>query len=802
MPLIGQTFSVTHTDTIPDNNTTVTFSVAVSGLPSVIDTNFGLELACLNMLHTYDSDMNVELQAPDGTVILLFSGVGGGDDNFTNTCLAGTGTSITQGTAPFTGTFQSQGTMGNVNNGQNPNGTWLLRCRDMAGADVGILTFWSITFGNNPALPFIFSSSNLPIVKLTTVNAAIGDDPKVPVLMQIIDNGLGQRNYTNQTNYSYEGTIMAEWQGFSGPSYPKKNYDFESVDAFGAQLDTTILGLPVEHDWIFKAEYLDHTLIKNILTYEMARRMGGYAARTVPCEIILDGEYIGYYTLTEKMKRDPNRINVAKLTANDIAGEALTGGYVVEMNITGDPGSWNSVYPPINNATCGWPVEFKFVYPRANVIQPTQAAYIHSYIDTFENVMNGPNFADPVNGYRKYVDIRTFMDFLIVNEFSVNYDSYGRSTFMYKEKVTDGGKLKIGPSWDYDRALDYADPGRTSGWVWEITHYYWPFPFWWSKWWTENDYRHQLTCRWTDLRETTLSNDSFMVLIDSLAARVDEAQGRNFTVWNDLGGQSYQTQIDSLRSYLTRRLTWMDAEFALENVTPPTFYLPTDTTVCAGTVYDASFNGPQYGYNWQPGPDTSQIVLMQSGIETLQVTDAFGCASRKQMDVTISQPNAAFTAQQVANSLNWFFVPANLQAASYLWDFGDGGTSTAPNPSHTYPGSGIYVITLTLVDTIGCTDSSSQTIQFTFVGTPEVASLDGEIYPNPFSSQVDIALSYPAKSAVEVMVQNELGQTLITKSFGAGVRHMSVATADLPAGIYVLRVRIGEGYAVRKLVKW
>ncbi len=801
-PLMAQTFSVTHTDTIPDDNSVVSFDVVVSGLPSVIDTNFGLELACINMLHTYCSDMEVKLEAPDGTTVLLFSGIGGGDDDFINTCMGGTGTPITQANAPFTGTFKAQGPIGSVNNGQNPNGTWHLLCRDMAGADIGILSFWSIRFGTDPAFPFIFSSSNLPIVKLTTVGAAIGDDPKVPVLMQIIDNGPGMRNYTNQTNYAYVGTIMAEWQGFSGPAYPKKNFDFESVDGLGQNLDTTLLGQPREHDWIFKAEYLDHTLIKNMLTYEMARRMGGYAARTSPCEIILDGEYIGYYSLTEKMKRDTNRIDIAKLTGADLSGVNLTGGYIVEMNITGDPGSWNSNYPPINNATCGLPVEFKYVYPRANVIAPVQGNYIHAYIDSFENVMQSPNFDDPVNGYRKFVNIETFMDFLIVNEFSVNYDSYGRSTFMYKEKATDGGKLKIGPPWDYDRALDYDDPGRTSGWVWEITHQGWPFPFWWSKWWTEDDYRHQLACRWTSLRQSTLSNNSFLVLIDSLSNQIHEAAERNFTIWNELGGASYDDQIDSLRSYLTRRLAWMDAEFALENIAQPIFYLPTDTTVCAGAVYDAGFNGPQYNYNWQPGPDSALITLLQSGPVTLEVTDDFGCQSHKEMDVTISQPNPAFVANQVANGLSWSFVPANQQAQSYAWDFGDGGTSTLSNPSHTYASGGTYTVQLAIVDSIGCTDAGTQNIQFVYVGSEDMASLNGEIYPNPFTDRLDIALALPAKTKVELALHNELGQVLLAKTYPAGTRTIALTTTDLPAGIYLLRVSIGDRTAVRKVVKW
>lgn len=795
----AQTFTVIHTDTIPDNNTTVSFDVLVSGLPAVIDTNFGLELACLNMYHTYCSDMEVQLQAPDGTIILLFSGVGGGDDNFFNTCLAGTGTSITQGNAPFTGTFQSQGTMGNVNNGQNPNGIWHLLCRDMAGADIGILTQWSITFGNNPAMPFIFSSSNLPIVKLTTLGAPISNDPKVPVRMQIIDNGTGIRNYSNQTNYAYDGTIMAEWQGFTGPYYPKKNYDFETVDAQGLELDTTILGMPREHDWIFKAEYLDHTLVKNMVTYEMARRMGNYAPRTRMCEIILDGDYIGYYTLTEKVKRDSNRVDIAKLTPADISGQALTGGYIIEMNITGDPGDWYSQYPSINT---GGAVEFKHVYPRSVNIMPAQAAYIHAYVDSFENALNGPNFAHPTLGYRRYADIATFIDFLIVNEYSVNYDSYGRSTFMYKEKITDGGKLKIDPPWDYDRAYEYTNPGITNGWVWQITHPGWPFPFWWSKWWTEQDYRKQLACRWTMLRQTTLSTDSFMVFIDSLTARIDEAQGRNFTVWNDLGGQTYQDQVDSLRSFLTRRLNWIDGQLAMENVAPPVFYLPTDTLLCAGTVYDAGFNGNQFSYNWQPGPDTSAIMLDTAGTYTLKVTDRWGCYARKTMDVTISIPNADFTSSQTGPGLTTTFTPVNPNGTSYFWYFGDGSSSTSITPAHTYSAVGQYVVTLLVTDTIGCVTSLSDTIHVDLVGVDGSVGFGGEAYPNPFSDRLNVDFGRVTLTETRIELQNELGQRVLSEVFAPGVRVVGLRTKELPAGVYFLGVSDGEHRMVRKVVKW
>ena len=337
----AQTFSAIVNQNIPDDNSTVAFNINVSGLPNTIDQNFGLEVICLNMTHTYDADMELQLMSPDGTTSLLFSSIGGGDDNFTNTCIAGTGPSIGGSIAPFTGTFQGMSVLGDLNNGQNPNGTWQLLCRDMGAVDIGYLMDWQITFSTNPAQPFLFLSSNLPIVKLTTQGTAINDNTKVPVLMQIIDHGVGVINYANDTVYAYEGTILTEWQGFTGPMYPKKNYDFDLVDVLGNKIDTTLLGMPAENDWIFKAEYLDHSLIKNTIAYEFARRMGNYAPRIRPCEVILDGAYIGYFSLTEKVKRNTQRVDIAKLTPQDLSGSALTGGYIIEMNINGDPGDWN-----------------------------------------------------------------------------------------------------------------------------------------------------------------------------------------------------------------------------------------------------------------------------------------------------------------------------------------------------------------------------------------------------------------------------------------------------------------------------
>jgi subtilisin-like proprotein convertase family protein len=723
LPAAAQTFSSTVNEAIPDDGSTVMYNISVSGLPTVIDTFFGLERVCLNLGHTYTSDMTVKLQAPNGKVVMLFAGVGGAGQNFFNTCLEGSGQSITTGAAPFSDTYQSQEVLGNINKGQDPNGVWTLILHDTyAFADAGFLIDWSIQFGENPAQPFTFISSNLPIVKFTTLNEPIGDDPKVPVLMQIIDNGGQIRNNAAQTDYAYEGVIMTEWQGFTGPYYPKKNYAFETVDASGNDLDTTILGMPRESDWIFKAEYLDHTLLKNSIAYEMARRMGGYAPRTRPCELMLDGEYIGLYMLTEKVKRDKNRIDIAKLTPSDTTGSDLSGGYIIEMNINNNPGDWLSPYPPINDATCDAPVEFKHVYPKSGDLKPVQRDYIRQFVQGFEDALLASDFADTSGGYRQYIDVSAFIDFLIVNEFSVNFDSYGRSTYLYKEKDTDGGKLKCGPPWDYDRAMDYYVPETaTNGWVWQITHPYWPFPFWWSRMWEDVAYRQQLVCRWQSLRENTLSTPAFMALVDALQSNVQEGQERNFRVWNDLGFMPYEGHIGALKAYLTTRLAWIDA------------------TLAEAVAVDADFS------------------------------------------------------TQAVSSGTLSFVPNDLNALGYLWQFGDGSTSTNASPTHTYLAPGTYTVTCTVFPGTCLERTATTSVNILAVSTTSPAISGVSVFPNPFVDKLQVDFGTSLQQPVQVRLENGWGQTVVETALPADVQNHQIATEKLPSGVYFVHITTNNG---------
>ncbi|MGL5889044.1 MAG: CotH kinase family protein [Bacteroidia bacterium] len=567
--LKAQTFTASG-DSIYDYATT-TYTTTVTGLsPSTIDTNFfGLETVCIDLRHTWDADLEIYIVAPDGTRAMLTAGQGGSDDNYTNTCFnISAATSIAQGSAPFTGTFQPIGQMGRVNNGQNGNGVWTLSITDTYPADDGRLFTWSITFGNNPATYIPFVSSNLPIVVINTNNQIIVNDPKIMADMGVIWNG-SARNYMTDPFNHYNGKIGIELRGASSQGMPKKPYGIELWDVNGNAIDSSMFGMPKENDWILTANYADKSLLNNTLSYQLARDMGWYAPRTQHVELVINGEYVGNYVFTEKIKRDNDRVDIAKLQLTDISGDELSGGYIIKVDRQNSPG-WVSNYP----ASTGGQVFIQYVYPDGDDIVPQQQTYIQNYVDSFETALNGPNFSNPLTGYARFIDVNSFVDYFILNEFSKNVDGYRLSTFLYKRKDSDGGKLFIGPAWDYDLGwhnADYCDAFLTNGWAYN-TSIVCPggedVPFWWARLVQDTAFTNKVQCRWQELRQTIFSQQYLYNYCDSMALYLNESQHRNFLVWPILGSYvwpnpspipaNYAGEITELKLWIQQRGTWLD----------------------------------------------------------------------------------------------------------------------------------------------------------------------------------------------------------------------------------------------------
>ncbi len=570
----AQTFTSTAVTAIPDAGPMVTIPITVSGLlPTTIDTIFGLETVCFDITHTYTADLHIWLQSPDGTIVALSEANGGGGDNFTGTCLnEWAATSIVLGSAPFTGTYRPQGFIGAINNGQVGNGTWNFLIQDQWGADTGFVNSWSITFGNAPAHPFLFTSSNLPIVTLNTFNQNIVDSPNILAQMGIIDNGPGNRNHVTDSLNCFNNKILIQVRGSSSQSFPQKSYSVTTLTTAGANNDTILMGMPAEHDWILYAPYDDKTCMRNVLAYDIANQTGHYASRTRFCELVLNGQYEGIYVMMEKVKRDSNRVSVNKLVPTATSGDDLTGGYIFKIDRDDGAGSyWTSNF----FSNTGININFVYVYPKYTAMLPIQKTYLQSYVDSFELALNGPNFADPVVGYRRYIGVSSFIDYFLLNEVSKNVDGYRLSTFFHKEKRSKGGQIKAGPAWDYNLAwwnADYCGGDSDTGWVYQQNNICgggYQSPFWWDKFLLDQSYTYELKCRWIELRQNILSVNRINTYCDSLALYLDEAQQRHFTVWPIIGAYtwpnpspiptSYAGEITAMKTWILNRITWMDA---------------------------------------------------------------------------------------------------------------------------------------------------------------------------------------------------------------------------------------------------
>lgn len=411
-----------------------------------------------------------------------------------------------------------------------------------------------------------FTQSNLPLVLITTAQA-IMDDPRILGNMKVLNDPSGVNELSDDPT-DYDGLISIEIRGSSSQMFPKKSYALETQDADGENNNVSLLGMPEENDWILYGPYTDKSLIRNAVVFELGEKLNRYTTRRRYCEVFINNDYQGVYMLMENIKRDANRVDIAKLLPEDIEGDELTGGYILKVDkFTGDfEGGWNSPY-----STVGGEENFiQFHKPEADDLNAPQMEYIEGHITAFEDALAGPDFADPVMGYKPFVDMNSFVDLYLINELSKNIDGYRLSTYFYKQKDSNGGKIVMGPWWDYNLALgnvDYCEGANTQGFEVD-TDCGSANPFWWERMLEDPAYRDLTRCLWDDYRSAAWSNESIHSTIDSLAALLEEANVRDFARWPRLGeyvwpnafvGQTYEEELEYMRDWIDDRLAWLDA---------------------------------------------------------------------------------------------------------------------------------------------------------------------------------------------------------------------------------------------------
>ena len=266
----------------------------------------------------------------------------------------------------------------------------------------------------------LYQFTNLPTV---IVNIADGEEvvEKEKNLISnvyiISDNGTKILS-TSETEIRGRGN--ASW------NFPKKPYrlKFDSKQS--------PLGAPASaKKWTLISNHGDKTLMRNILAFEVSRRVGqSYTPYCHPVDLIINGEYRGCYQLCDQVEAAKGRVD-----AED--------GYLIEVDAYA---YGEEVYFYSDNGT---PVTIK--HPDEDDITNDQKSFIQNYYNMMEEAVLASNFKDETNGYRQYLDLDSFLRNFIVGEFGGNTDTYW-SVYMYKD--SGNGKLYTGPAWDYDLGFD------------------------------------------------------------------------------------------------------------------------------------------------------------------------------------------------------------------------------------------------------------------------------------------------------------------------------------------------------------
>ena len=402
--------------------------------------------------------------------------------------------------------------------------------------------------------------------------------PKIVADFQIIDNGPGKRNNLTDTP-AFASKIGIELRGSSSQLFPKKPFGIELRDTSGLKsINASLLGMPAESDWVLNATYNDKTLIREALTYDLNRQMSPfYTPRYRYCEVVLNGSYQGIYLLFEKIKRDKNRVDVSSIKKTDVTGDALTGGYILKIDkLTGSTSrTWNSPYRSVT----GKIIPIQIDRPKPEDLAEEQVQYIKNYVTNFENALKSDQYQDSTAGYRQYINDDSFVDYLLLTEVCKNVDGYRLSAYFYKDRDSNrnagaGGKLVMGPIWDYNLTYgnaNYCDGNAYRGWAYAYNRVCpddpFQIPFWWDRLLTDRRFATNVRTKYQTLRKTVLKTERIQAYIDSVATELTEARTRNFQKWPVIGvyvwpngyvGQTYQQEIDYMKGWVKDRLAWMD----------------------------------------------------------------------------------------------------------------------------------------------------------------------------------------------------------------------------------------------------
>ena len=347
-------------------------------------------------------------------------------------------------------------------------------------------------------------------------------EPYTTGKIKVIDTKTGGNTLTDAP--SYESIIKIKVKGHSSIQYDKQQYKIKALNPDGTDNETSILGMGEGSEWIINGSMADKSMLRNYLGYRIASEIGGnnMAPDSRFCEVVFDKDgkltYQGVFLLMETVSRGDERVKVDSYDpTKSYSSYIVRRDRKTSFDIMLDTYGRTELFKDDDDFAAAEDNWIGIKYPSQKKITDDTIKYITRDFSRIEKVL----YSDKDNvysAYDKYINVDTFVDYFLINEFFGNYDAGEHSTYMYKNS---GDRLNIGPVWDFDQAMNNSFEAEYN--AEEIAFQERTF---FKQLCNDKNFVKKLKKRYTALRQTFLSEDHVFSMIDETVAYLKSAQVR------------------------------------------------------------------------------------------------------------------------------------------------------------------------------------------------------------------------------------------------------------------------------------
>ena len=421
--------------------------------------------------------------------------------------------------------------------------------------------------GKNDNLPYIDKASTT--VSDFEITADSYDEKKLtlPIMKIVTGNGkdiTSKTEYTGATvsisntlkNYSLGNTVVdirgrgnSTWQFFDKKAYKLK-----------FTVKTDLFGMGAAKKWVLLANALDESMMRNYLAFNLGKALG--LEFTSDCQFLnlyINGQYKGVYLLCEQVQEGSNRVNIN----TSPVGQVDTG-YLLEGINNASPVDYKTFkLNDVNGKSLGKGA-FTFIIKSPDIIQCTEEQ--KNFISDYVAKANEAIFNKDWDGIQKYIDVDSFVNMFLLDEILLNQDM-GYSFYLYKKQ---GGKLFMGPAWDFDQACGSSSHGGSGykGWYagselqWFTTLIEMP------------QFKELVSKRYQEKKpairgmlntiDSTVNKYSFDFAMSNYVFNTFGDPNRWRTMYEIASCKTYKDHIIYLKTWLTNRFIWMENQLGVK----------------------------------------------------------------------------------------------------------------------------------------------------------------------------------------------------------------------------------------------